>query len=282
MGKPPRELLIFLPDRKASARIGNFVKFKHHALSTLINKPETLYIVYELQTAKSLFREVFKLNPDGLRVYFASFKVVEDYENIDDPSFNNDLIPPGMEDNLTLIFAPTRKNQYDIQVDTKDYFITDPNGQIVNLKNYGDPFIASRWVRHFTEIKWPVLTAIIQETEKDKYETKSILYDIKVIRDLKENFIDEQTPQTLPALAMYFATYHLHETEERDIHKNNQSGKLTLVLSFLDKYRRFYYYQNKDENDPQVMAFGGGGSGDTGVPCPPPNPPQTCSGTSLP
>jgi len=264
MSKKPKDLKMFLKDSDASKRIGNFTKMKHNVLSQVIGKPESTNILYRKDEFIALLNTVLSNGSTGLRVYFAS------YPTDGDPV----LIPAGLEDTLTLIYAPTLADN-GVEKDMGDYYIKDVNNNITSLaKNE-----ASAWVANFQSKKWPVLNAILENYDANTKETQNISYNRDAIQDLYDFLVnaDHHSTDIPDVIAIFFAAYHLKE------HGNvNYEHKLTLVIAFMNVFyyqgKEYYYYENSSEND----KFDVGGSGDTGVPCPPPPSGTTCPGATLP
>jgi len=275
MGKKPNELKMFLPDYWASTRIGNFTKIKHPIFSRIIGKPENTHLSYTLDEFNKLLKQITESNGSnvsGLRIYFISYPA--------EP--NPDLIPSGMEDTLSLIYAPTKIALSDgkiIHVNTGDYFVKDAKNNIINLN--GDVTTVKNWIQNFETRKRNIINKLLFQGQD--YETQSLWYEIDTIEDayLFLTNSDGNSKDIPPIIAIFFATYHLDEREKAIAGIAKQyHDKLTLIFSFMSLGNidgtPYYYYVNSGDND-DIHALGG--SGDTGVPCPPPPSGQTtCPG----
>ena len=120
-----------------------------------------------------------------MRVYFAS------YLN-DDSNPDSDFILPGQEDNLTLIFVPTRtvtRNNMTLHQDDITNCLIIVNNQYQKLltpsTNPNNPDTASDWIRYFQQSRIPDLENDGMPFTNNPYfkETRSTWYSLKTIKD---------------------------------------------------------------------------------------------------
>lgn len=257
----PNQLRMYVPDFCASKRIGNYIKMKHPMLSGIIGKQETAYIFYSKEEFLSILDSVNDCRPTGLRVYFADYVLLPDRDS--DAADNNSLMPTGMEDTLTLIFAPTRSNG-ETETETGDYFILDPGGNTVNLRDHEG--VADRWINDFHVTKYLPLNDMLQSIDTSLFESNSIWYDNGRISELR-TFLNTDDAYEVEGIMAFFGAYHLADP---DAENNPNRGRLTILFAFMSGYNNYYYYCNETENDTATPSAttSKGGCMDTGTPPP--------------
>ena len=218
-------------------RIDSFIQIKYKKLRTTLGKYDARFVFYDALAFTNMMNYFFAtLRADGLRIYIASYGPKD-----------SDSVPPGYEDLLTLIFAPTTdsRNPRDIG----NYYIIFPGMAYQQLDNE----LAIAWVRNYRSIKLPDLN----ETVESGQDTKSIYYDDESITDL----VAEMACQEATGIKAYFCSM-------RDDDDYKQQLMLDFILtSKIGNDEVEFNVQDRDGWDDRPA----GGDLDTGSPCPPDN-----------
>ena len=259
---------IFIDEDLADRRISKFVRLKHGILTEAIskiegiNKTETTCITYtERQFSKLLDNLKNTAGVSGFRVYFASYIFLED-----DPDNENDYIPFGHNNLLTLIFAPTKSVEISGQIKHRDigsYYIIDPSDPRKMPTDIKTTSIKKRWVDHY----------LIKKLKKieEKYgieETKSMWYTKDEIYELiAEIKCWQDKPNPVKKVNIFFSCYLQNEMREEQGMTYDLSKKLTIVFNF-ETEKELSESEQKRINDffVPLKKFK---DYDTGSPCPP-------------
>jgi hypothetical protein len=268
-----------IEDGCSKSRIALFTGTKKSVMDKSIGyKKEISSITYSVRGFLSLLGFVadLKRKYDGMRVYFASY--LNDEGNPD-----SELIPAGQEDNLTLIFVPTRtifKNSIKLHQDDIDNCLVIVNDHYQNLltprSDPRNPDTASDWIRNFQQSRIPDLendgvsftgNAYFKETRSTWYsiETFSLPGKPDLITYINCLWKDPDNPlvSIIARFAGYIKTdapfpfYQL--TLVFDLHQKNDGVVIDSAFGS----------QKSGSHEPQSKDHFTFAPADTGLPCPP-------------
>jgi hypothetical protein len=237
-------------------RTNHFLDIKYKELCLITESSDTRYLFY---TADSFSRMIkhFKDDPrvGGVRVYFANYPA-------GDPS-----VPPGYENKLTIIFAPTDpplESSGELYIrELGKYYHVPPKGTFDPINCLLNRTIASKWIASYQSYKKRHLD-IIKPIAK-KGETKSIWYSIAGLTDITE----EMACQKATGIKAYFVVC----LDNDEAHPNRMMLHFVLTSKIGDEEVDFFleFTEGWDHRKPA-------GDLDTGNPCPP----ATCNGEEMP
>ena len=295
---PPNSCSI--DDQTAQTRINLYLNYKKPMLDKLIGyKNEITCIEYSPKIFLELLKRVADpVNPtmpttplyDGVRVYFATY--CWDPNDCDGNACipEDPASPTGdCRDNLTLIFVPTSNGGQD---DISNCMIIKTHKSQEEIYVLPNPAsspkgkdVVSRWINNYQYGKRISLAteARFRTGNLGFEETKSLWYSLYVIQDLITyiNCLLGDTP-VLTSIELKPSAYISPETGLDS--SKYQPYQLTLIFAFIlgnplveGGPTKILYFGSKSKKE--GLESGGGGSSDTGIPCPPAT---QCNGSNLP
>jgi hypothetical protein len=254
MNCPPPVSDSIIPDDLAASRIDKFLNGKFNILNDWLQTVSPGATASQsMQYAPGQFVYLVNLlasipNIFGVKVYFAVY--------FPQPPATDPYLPNGMAYLLTVIFAATDSNY----IDTGDYFTIDPTQTLPtpSVKKFPDGRIPQSWIDYYLQNNLPLLQADGQITNPDFLETKAIFYPLDYFMDWANiiNCSGQPGNPVITGVDWSFATY----LDDEDY--PNQLGEV-IALEEGDSMN------SKKEYGKEVSLTGGGGSYDTGSPCPP-------------
>jgi hypothetical protein len=250
-------------------------------------------VEYNIEGAYNL---VYKLTNetdyDGFRAYFAVYPC----KNPIPPDSGYNLVPPGQDGKLTVIYVPTRAGEGTYTQGNKTYAIhnddTD-NAMIINGDNYEkvSAKFASMWINKANHEVLDTLEHRRQRRQKHFNETHSLWYDIKYLKHSEaywNGLIDilQYKKCCYPNAKVYakFAAFPCLNLKgyryKLSIVFQVKTGPKPEFITFYSNDRSHWdKYAFKAEYGTDLTDESGS---DTGKPCPPPSPCGSNVGAQLP